>query len=271
MNKTGTMKADAVFEGGEMYSKEEKAIQGLAGKLGGRGLAAVAAYAAMGQDKDPKMLRKLQKEFGLTSDQLEEMEKTYKGLDKDVQKTLGKMVREGGDEAMTKIAQWGDIKGMQADQAAIQSEGFKSLIGGVSKGAADYLSTTGDVVSMESMLENVSDEEIDKMMKSKDSRKRRLASTLRKAKGEGKGAERAKRQLHAMAIQEADISVEGTEDTEASSTGGKQAKKLDDAEAAMAAMQDVATSFQPAVKEFRKGTKQLLEAMEYEQRTRDAE
>lgn len=259
---------DSIFGGalGEYtYSGAEEKIQKVASELGGGGLAAVAAVASSrklkGKDRN-KRLREIQKRYSLDDDQLERIEKEYGALDEDVQDVLAKAVDKGGPDALKKLEAYGSVMRETGQQEAFKSEGFQRLMGKYSDEVSGYLAETTEGITGETLASKFTEDDLKRMSKSRSSRDRRLASTVKAAQGEGAEAKRAQAQLEKVAVLESGIDVEGNEDVAAGSVAGKEAKKLEAAEDAMVAMEDVANTFAPAVKEFTEGARMFREAME---------
>jgi hypothetical protein len=284
------------------YSDEEEDIQDLAGAVGGKGIAirAAVAKAYTGDKKDGKQLVALQRKYNLSGKEIDKIAEEVGKLDKGMQKRLAEMSERG---TVKQLEDYGTGQQEIGMQKAFGSAGFMKSLGKYSDKLEGYLSTKKGKLDAKGVAEQFTAEELDRMRKSENPEDRRMAGVISKAQGgdvaaqdelvsfavnkddvtkkaagtkQGvvpswlKMAAKATGSIWGMMAMEGIDAVfggksnEATEETLVTGAEGEEGRKLAKSDEALSSMEDIASSFAPAVQDFSKGAKLLREVMETE-------
>jgi hypothetical protein len=198
--------------------------------------------------------RSKERELNLSAEELMTYRSRVSKLGEDEIKSLSRL----GEQDLTKVAEWGQLKQVEGIQAAFKSSGFRELISKYSSDVGAYLDSTDDVLDAKTIVDQFSDEDIARLSKG-TANERRMASLVMDVRKGGPTANRSALALQRMAIGAAEIDAEGKDKHTGSDMTDKT--KLDASDDALAAVEALVSTFTPAAQEFKDGARLLREAM----------
>jgi hypothetical protein len=180
-----------------------------------------------------------------------------KKLSNSLKDAQGRMAVFGAGGDLSKVADWskslkdeGIVKGLRSQKFAGQFEEF-----GGNKFRAAMTEDKGQITNIDEMLEAVGDEGISEMRKKGNKTQKALGALAAKARKGGPGGEKARARLMEYAARQS----EDVEDRQTVTPEGDAAKSAEASADAAGEMTLVAQQFGPAVTDFAKAAKMLLD------------
>jgi hypothetical protein len=226
---------------------------------------ALVAAAAAQKAGDIKAQARAKEFFLKTGGKEKDWIKTWVGAKDMMEKDLdvdsrGRLAVFGAGGDLSKVADWskslkdeGIVKGLRSQKFAGQFEEF-----GGEKFRKAITGETGKITNIDEMLEAVGDEGISKMRKSSSALQRSLGLLAATARKGGKEGEKARNRLMEYAAKQS----EEVEDRQTVTPEGDAAKAAQQSADAAGEMTLVAQQFAPAVNDFAKAAKMLLDTAE---------